>query len=98
VQAEAAVRGAVEAARAAARRPPIEAFGALIEGYAREQQLQPALGAFRAFLRMGGRPHRTMLDNVVGLCLKAGEVRWASQVRTAQVVGLCVGVRGVGRS
>jgi pentatricopeptide repeat protein len=65
---------------AAGRPPPLEAYGALLAGYARRKQTEAALSALQDFVQRGGTPDSIMFDTVVNLCVRTGEFRRAMQV------------------
>lgn len=60
--------------------PPVEAYGALVAGYARLRQAQPALGAVRRYHAAGGAPDKRMLETLADVSLRVGEYKVAMQV------------------
>eukprot|EP00887_Chlorella_sp_A99_P001891 scaffold18.g1891.t1 len=71
--------------------PPLEAFGAVVTGYARQMAVHRALGAVRQFLALGGTPDGQMLDILFDVALRAGEYKVAMQaVRAMELVGQAV--------
>ena len=60
--------------------PPVQAFGALIQGYTRAAFLERALEAMKEFCRRGGVPDNRMLNCIVPLCLQSGSYSQAVQV------------------
>lgn len=64
--------------------PPLRAYGALIQGYARLRQVEPALALLRDFYQLGGNPDAQMFDTLVDLCMRTGEFKRALQV------GFCI--------
>ncbi|DBA92143.1 TPA: hypothetical protein ACH3X1_015865 [Trebouxia sp. C0004] len=59
---------------------PVEAFGAIIKGYARLNQAEAALDVMRDFWQQGGEPDDSMFEVLVTLCVRTGEFRKALQV------------------
>ena len=62
--------------------PPLEAYGALIAGYARRKDADLALSAFQDFFELGGQPDFQMFDTVLEVCVRTGHFRRAMQVQT----------------
>ena len=61
--------------------PSVSAYGAIVAGFARRQDAQAGLEAFRRFLSAGGTPDRMMYDTVLSLCIKCELYKSARQVR-----------------
>ena len=61
--------------------PSVSAYGAIVAGFARRQDAQAGLDAFRRFLAAGGVPDRMMYDTVLSLCIKCELYKSARQVR-----------------
>jgi len=59
----------------------VSAYGAIVAGFARRQDAQAGLDAFRRFLSAGGAPDRMMYDTVLSLCIKCELYKSARQVR-----------------
>ena len=62
--------------------PPLEAYGALIAGYARRKDADLALSALQDFFELGGQPDFQMFDTVLEVCVRTGHFRRAMQVQT----------------
>ena len=60
--------------------PPLEAYGALIAGYARRKDADLALSALQDFFELGGAPDAQMFDTVLDVCVRTGRFRRAMQV------------------
>lgn len=58
----------------------MEAYGALLAGYARRRNTEAALSALQEFVERGGTPDAQMFDTVVDLCVCTGEFKRAMQV------------------
>ncbi|KAK9865371.1 hypothetical protein WJX84_012366 [Apatococcus fuscideae] len=72
-----------EAARLAQEQgqpPPIEAYGAVIEGYAKQQDADAALAVLKAFFLLGGEADSRMYDIVVDVCVRTHKFQRALQV------------------
>lgn len=76
--------------------PPVEAYGALVAGYARLRQVRAAVGAVRRYHGAGGSPDVRMLRALADVCVREGEYKVAMQVgvlacclRRAVVCGQC---------
>ena len=68
--------------------PPKETACALVQGYVLLDELEPALIAFRRFLRAGGRPHARLGDAVIKLCLRHAQLGVAVKAaRAMQLTG-----------
>lgn len=68
--------------------PPVEAFGAVVTGYARLKLVAPAVQIVRRFNAAGGTPDVQMLDILVDLCVRTGEFKIAMQaVRSMELIG-----------
>jgi pentatricopeptide repeat protein len=68
--------------------PPVEAFGAVVTGYARLKLVAPAVQTVRRFNAAGGTPDVQMLDILVDLCVRTGEFKIAMQaVRSMELIG-----------
>ncbi len=61
--------------------PSVSAYGAIVAGFARRQDAQAGLEAFRRFLSAGGAPDRMMYDTILSLCIKCELYKSARQVR-----------------
>ena len=59
----------------------MEGFGALVLGYARLREVVPAMDAVKRFHSMGGAPDVQMLDVLVNLAVRTGDLKVAMQVR-----------------
>jgi len=71
--------------------PPVEAFGAVVTGYARLKLVAPAVQTVRRFNAAGGTPDVQMLDMLVDLCVRTGEFKIAMQaVRSMELIGAAV--------
>lgn len=60
--------------------PPIEAYGAVIEGYAKQQDADAALAVLKAFFLLGGEADSRMYDIVVDVCVRTHKFQRALQV------------------
>lgn len=60
--------------------PPIEAYGAVIEGYAKHQDADAALAVLKAFFLLGGEADSRMYDIVVDVCVRTHKFQRALQV------------------
>ena len=60
--------------------PPLEAYGALVAGYARRKDADMALSALQDFFELGGEPDAQMFDTVLDVCVRTGRFRRAMQV------------------
>ena len=60
--------------------PPLEAYGALVAGYARRKDADMALSALQDFFELGGQPDAQMFDTVLDVCVRTGRFRRAMQV------------------
>ena len=65
---------------AAGQPPPIEAFGAVIEGYAKQRDAEAALAVLKTFFEQGGEADGRMYDLVVDVCVRAHKFQRALQV------------------
>ena len=59
--------------------PPLEAYGALVAGYARRKDADMALSALQDFFELGGQPDAQMFDTVLDVCVRTGHFRRAMQ-------------------
>ena len=59
--------------------PPLEAYGALVAGYARRKDADMALSALQDFFELGGQPDAQMFDTVLDVCVRTGHYRRAMQ-------------------
>ena len=66
---------------AAGQPPPIEAFGAVVEGYAQQRDAEAALAVLKTFFEQGGEADARMYDIVVDVCVRAHKFQRALQVR-----------------
>jgi hypothetical protein len=74
--------------------PPVEAYGAVVAGYARLRQVDAAVATVRAFHAVGGAPDVRMLDTLADLCVREGEFRRAWQaVRAIELLGVPIDKR-----
>ena len=71
---------------------PVEAFGALVQGYARLRQVDAAVDAVRRYHAAGGVPDVRMLRALADVCVKMGEYKVAMQVGLAGI-GVATAVR-----
>lgn len=69
--------------------PPLEAYGALIAGYARRKDADMALSALQDFFELGGQPDAQMFDTVLDVCVRTGRFRRAMQVCASACCALC---------
>ena len=58
----------------------MSAYGAIVAGFARRQDAQAGLDAFRRFLAAGGAPDKMMHDTILSLCIKCEQYKSARQV------------------
>lgn len=85
---QAAEEEALPGPHCAGRPPPLEAFGAVVTGYARQMAVHRALATVRRFLALGGSPDLQMLDILFDVALRSGEYKVAMQaVRAMELVG-----------
>lgn len=73
----------------------MEAYGALVAGYARLRMVTPAVDAVRRYHSAGGSPDVRMLESLADVCVRQGEYKVALQVRQETVLG-AVGTGEVG--
>ena len=59
----------------------MQAYGAIVAGFARQRDADAALDVFRRFLAAGGSPDKMMFDTLVSLCIKCEQYKSARQVR-----------------
>ncbi len=71
----------------AGQSPPVEAFGALVAGYARMRQVEAAVDAVRRYHAAGGAPDVHMLRSLADVCVRMGEYKVAMQVGRISVLG-----------
>ena len=72
----------------AALPPPVEAYGALVAGYARTLSVGPAAAVVRRFHAAGGSPDGPMLDILANVAIRAGDYRVAWQAaRALELIG-----------
>lgn len=74
--------------------PPVEAFGAVVAGYARQLAVAPAVAAVKRFHAAGGSPDAPMLDILANIAIRAGDYRVAMQVGGAHQIEQGGGSRG----
>ena len=68
--------------------PSVEAYGSIVYGYVKLNQVQAAVGAVRRFHAVGGTPDMQMLDQVADMCVRNGEFKLAMQsVRAIELLG-----------
>jgi leucine-rich PPR motif-containing protein len=60
--------------------PPLEAYGAVVAGYARQVAVGPAVAVVRRFHAAGGSPDAPMLDILANIAIRAGDYKVAMQV------------------
>lgn len=86
--AEKMVDSACKFAKKCRQPPPVEAYGALVAGYARLQHVELAVRAVRRFHAAGGTPDEQMLDQLAELGVRTGEFKVAMQaVRALELMG-----------
>jgi hypothetical protein len=69
--------------------PPVEAFGAVVTGYARQLAVAPAVAVVRRFHAAGGSPDAQMLDILANIAIRAGDYKVAMQVGAVAACALC---------
>lgn len=79
VAAEKMLERACEFARNLGKPPPVEAYGAIVSGYARLKQVKSVVNTVRRFHAAGGIPDQKMLNQLVDVCIYAGEFKLAMQ-------------------
>lgn len=77
--AEKMLERACEFARHLGKPPPVEAYGAVVSGYARLKQMKSAVKAVRNFHAAGGVPDQKMLNQLVDVCIHVGDYKLAMQ-------------------
>ncbi|KAK9868727.1 hypothetical protein WJX84_006572 [Apatococcus fuscideae] len=78
--AEAYLSQAAQLAQQQGQPPPIEAYGAVIEGYAKQLDAEAALGVLKDFFELGGEADSRMYDIVVDVCVRTQKFQRALQV------------------
>ena len=64
----------------AGEQPSVQAYGAIVAGFARQRDANAALDIFRHFIAAGGAPDKMMFDTLLSLCIKCEEYKSARQV------------------
>lgn len=86
--AEAMLDRASSFAQRAGIEPPVEAYGSIVYGYVKMNEVKAAVGAMRKFHAIGGTPDMQMLDQVADMCVRNGEFKLAMQsVRAIELLG-----------
>ena len=57
----------------------MEAYGAVVAGYARQLAVGPAVAAVKRFHASGGSPDAAMLDILANIAIRSGDYRVAMQ-------------------
>jgi pentatricopeptide repeat protein len=60
--------------------PSVQAYGAIVAGFARQRDANAALDIFKHFIAAGGAPDKMMFDTLLSLCIKCEEYKSARQV------------------
>jgi pentatricopeptide repeat protein len=91
LEAEAALERTIQVAAAAQKVPPEGAFGAMIRGYRQTGQQEKAVAVLRRLLQLGVKPADVVWEQVIDLCLQAGDYKAARQVvRAMELTGMAV--------
>eukprot|EP01026_Neomeris_dumetosa_P050391 TRINITY_DN4417_c0_g1_i2.p1 TRINITY_DN4417_c0_g1~~TRINITY_DN4417_c0_g1_i2.p1 ORF type:complete len:628 (+),score=66.31 TRINITY_DN4417_c0_g1_i2:108-1991(+) len=75
-----ALRQVVDIQRQQGSKPSLVAFGALLQGYAKINQVDQAMNVLQWFLSEGGDPDGLMFEQIVEACLRNGKFKEAQQV------------------
>ena len=65
--------------------PPVEAYGAVIIGYAQQRNVDATLHCIHEFIAAGGRPDAYMFDSAVNVCVQAGQFKRGLSVRPSRL-------------
>lgn len=86
--AERMLGAATEFADSKGLHPPVEAYGAVVAGYARQLAVTPAVAVVKRFHAAGGSPDAQMLDLLANIAIRAGDYKVAMQsVRALELIG-----------
>eukprot|EP00210_Caulerpa_lentillifera_P001473 g1413.t1 len=82
-KAEIALQGAVDYAIEHHLEVPVEAFGAIIKGYIKSNNLPAAIQKFRWFCKLGGHPDLKMIEELLSACITKGDIHHALKLLRA---------------